>query len=213
MSRTLHPLEATLRGVGNRVVGLVIALTAIGLIFGLGSITVMLQDNGSCPANVPTCDHAYFVNGSYVWMQPLYTELGLASLTFLASAAVLAFYFRFRSKMTPTQLRILSVIMFLLGFEWFWSVYTGTCACPIGVACNCLTPFAQVFLVFVGIAIMIFAAVPLGLSFRGQPAKGEHYTIHFISSFQPHQHRLAVLMSRTIHLHEATLWAWHERSC
>jgi len=158
----------------NRAAGLVIALAAIGVIFGLGSVTVMSQDYGSCPVGLSGCDHAYLVNGSYVWMQPLYTELGLASLAFLASAIVLALYFRFRSKITPAQLRILSVIMFLLGFEWFWAVYTGVCACPVGVACNCLTPFAQVFLVYVGIAIMGFAAVPLGLSFRSQPPKGEN---------------------------------------
>ena len=74
-------------------------------------------------------------------------------------------------RMTPTELRILSVIVFLSGFVWFNAVYLSPCACPVGVACNCLSPSAWDFLIYVGIAIMVFAAVPLGLSFRGSPAK------------------------------------------
>ena len=76
----------------------VIALTAVGLVLGLGSITVMSQDIGSCPAQVVgtpfICDHAYIVNGTLVWMRPLYTGLGVASMAFLVSAIALLLYSR-----------------------------------------------------------------------------------------------------------------------
>ena len=76
----------------------VIALAAIGLALGLGSISVMSQDSGSCPAQpvgAPfTCDHAFVVDGTYVWMRPLYTGLGVASVAFLISAIALSLYLR-----------------------------------------------------------------------------------------------------------------------
>ena len=83
-------------------VGTLRARAVCGLMaFGLGSLTVAPQDNGSCPLQgIPptTCDHAYFINGAYVWMRPLYTGLGIISLLFLASGAVLALYVRFGSR-------------------------------------------------------------------------------------------------------------------
>ena len=73
---------------------------ALGLLFGVGSLTVISQDNGTCPeqpVGVPfTCDHAYYVNGNYVWMRPLYTELGIVSLASLASAGIVFVFLRFR---------------------------------------------------------------------------------------------------------------------
>ena len=70
------------------------ALAVVGLAFGVASFVVMSQDIGSCPAQKTVggstfCDHAYYINGSYVWMQPLYTELGIVALAFLASAMIL----------------------------------------------------------------------------------------------------------------------------
>ena len=81
---------------------IVIVLGVIGMVFGLGSITVNSQDHGSCPeqpfGSPSTCDHAYLINGVYVWMRPLYTGLGIASLVFLASAIVLVLYSEFGSR-------------------------------------------------------------------------------------------------------------------
>ena len=73
---------------------------ALGLLFGEGSLTVISQDNGTCPeqpVGVPfTCDHAYYINGNYVWMRPLYTELGIASLASLASSGIVFAFLRSR---------------------------------------------------------------------------------------------------------------------
>jgi len=81
---------------------LVVVLATMGVVFGLGSLIVAAQDSGSCPAQPVgsqlICDHAYFVNGAYIWMRPLYTELGIVSLLFLASAAVLGLYLEFGSR-------------------------------------------------------------------------------------------------------------------
>ncbi|HEV2120526.1 MAG TPA: hypothetical protein VGS11_10565 [Candidatus Bathyarchaeia archaeon] len=79
-----------------------IVLGMLGMAFGFGSITVISQDYGSCPEQPVgspfTCDHAYLINGAYVWMRPLYTGLGISSLAFLASAIVLALYLKLGSR-------------------------------------------------------------------------------------------------------------------
>jgi hypothetical protein len=86
----------------RKAVTLVTILVVVGVVLGLGGVAVLLQDNGSCPAQSVgspfTCDHAYLINGAYVWMRPLYTGLGIISLLFLASGAVLALYVRFGSR-------------------------------------------------------------------------------------------------------------------
>ncbi len=94
----------------RKAVTLVIVLAVVGVVLGLGSVAVLLQDYGSCPAQPVgspfTCDHAYLINGTYVWMRPIYTALGITSLLFLASGAVLALYVRFGSRLstgTPTS--------------------------------------------------------------------------------------------------------------
>jgi len=83
---------------GRRAVTLVTVLAGIGLAFGLGSLVVSAQDHGSCPANNAACDHAYLINGNYVWMRPLSTGLGIASLAFLASAFVLVLSVKLASR-------------------------------------------------------------------------------------------------------------------
>ncbi|HEV2137860.1 MAG TPA: hypothetical protein VGR53_03395 [Nitrososphaerales archaeon] len=83
----------------------VIVLGVIGMAFGFGSIAVISHDIGSCPyqpvGSPFICDHAYQINGAYVWMRPLYTGLGIASLVFLASATALALYLRFGGRPSP----------------------------------------------------------------------------------------------------------------
>jgi len=89
----------------RKAVTLVIVLAVTGVVFGLGSLTVNAQDNGSCPAQplgTPfTCDHAYSINGTYVWMRPLYIELGITSLVFLASAVGLGLYLEYGRRPSP----------------------------------------------------------------------------------------------------------------
>jgi hypothetical protein len=91
----------------RKAVTLVIILAVAGVVLGLGSVAILTQDNGSCPAQPVgspfTCDHAYFINGTYVWMRPVYTGLGIASLVFLALTAVLVFYVRFGGRPSPGQ--------------------------------------------------------------------------------------------------------------
>jgi hypothetical protein len=90
----------------RKAVTLVKVLALIGLVFGLGSFTVA-SSTGTCPEqSAGMCDHAIIINGTYIWERPLYTELGIASFVFLASAAALALYLRFGSrphKGTPTS--------------------------------------------------------------------------------------------------------------
>jgi len=61
--------------------------------------------------------------------------------------------------MTPVGLRILSLILFLAGIEWSLTVWTGPCACPAGVVCQCPSPFAWAVLLYLGIAMMAASAI------------------------------------------------------
>jgi len=77
---------------------LAVVLAVLGAAFGLGSIMVNMQDVGSCPeqpfGRPFTCDHAYLVGGTYIWMRPLYTGLGIVSLALLVSALAAVLYWR-----------------------------------------------------------------------------------------------------------------------
>lgn len=80
----------------GKLIAVVLAL--IGLLMAFGSAVVMMQDHGSCPAQLVgspyTCDHAYIMNGSYIWMRPLYNELAIASIVLIGLAAAIAVWLR-----------------------------------------------------------------------------------------------------------------------
>jgi hypothetical protein len=75
---------------------LAVALAVLGAVFGLGSITVILQDVGSCPmqpvGSPANCDHAYLIGGTYVWMRPPSIKLGVASFALILSALAVALH-------------------------------------------------------------------------------------------------------------------------
>ncbi len=74
-----------------------LVLVVLAIVSGLVSLSVMLQDVGSCPLNEPDCDHAYFIGGTYFWMRPIYIGFGIASLVLFLSALVFALYGRRRT--------------------------------------------------------------------------------------------------------------------
>ncbi len=86
---------------GVRSKGLALVLVVLGMLLWIGSVIVNLQDVGSCPAQpvgTPfTCDHAYPVGGTYIWMRPLYTGLGILSILLSVSALAVVIYWKSNS--------------------------------------------------------------------------------------------------------------------